>query len=90
MKNDDFKKIGFDLSLLTKVFQLEVTKQTPALETWLNGTYPLTDIQTQLLNSLYEEVKEDGGYWNESDRRSGGAKNSICWPHLPYCRCVCS
>ena len=67
MKNDDLKKIGFDLSLLTKVFQLEVTKQTPALETWLNGTYPLTDIQTQLLNSLYEEVKEDGGYWNEEE-----------------------
>ena len=67
MKNDDLKKIGFDLSLLTKVFQLEVTKQTPALETWLNGTYTLTDIQTQLLNSLYEEVKEDGGYWNEEE-----------------------
>ena len=67
MKNDDLKKIGFDLSLLTKVFQLNVANQSLALETWLNDTYTLTDIQTQLLNSLYEEVKEDGGYWNEEE-----------------------
>jgi hypothetical protein len=67
MKNDSLKKIGFDLSLLTKVFQLEVVKQSDALDTWLNDTYTLTDIQTQLLSSLYEEVKEDGGYWNEEE-----------------------
>ena len=44
MKNDDLKKIGFDLSLLTKVFQLNVANQSLALETWLNDSYTLTDI----------------------------------------------
>lgn len=61
------KKIGFDLSLLTKAFQLTVAKKSPELQNWLAANYELTDIQTALLKDLYEEVEEDGNYWNEEE-----------------------
>ena len=62
------KKIGFDLSLITKAFSLKVTKKTPELDIWLNANdYVLTPFQTELFNTIYEEVSEDGGYWNEEE-----------------------
>ena len=62
------KKIGFDLSLIMKAFALKVKKKTPELETWLGASdYILTPFQTELFNTIYEEVSEDGGYWNEEE-----------------------
>jgi hypothetical protein len=60
-------KIGFDLSLLMKSFHLEIDRKSTELQTWLSGTYELDNIQTLLLDQLYEEVEEDGGYWNEEE-----------------------
>ena len=60
-------KIGYDLSLLTKAFKLEVLKKSPELIELLEGEYPLTNLQSELLDTLYEEVQEDGGYWNEEE-----------------------
>jgi hypothetical protein len=60
-------KIGFDLSLLMKTFDLEINRKSDELQDWLSGTYELDNIQTLLLDQLYEEVEEDGGYWNEEE-----------------------
>jgi hypothetical protein len=60
-------KIGYDLSLLMKSFHLELDRKNPELQSWLSGTYELDNIQTLLLDQLYEEVQEDGGYWNEEE-----------------------
>lgn len=61
------QKIGFDLSQITKAFHLEVVKRSPELENWLSGEYQLSAFQAQLLDNLYDEVQEDGGYWNEEE-----------------------
>ena len=60
-------KIGFDLSLLMKTFDLEIDRKNPDLQSWLSGTYELDNIQTLLLDQLFEEVEKDGGYWNEEE-----------------------
>jgi hypothetical protein len=60
-------KIGFDLSLMMKTFNLEIDRKAPELQDWLSGIYELDNIQTLLLDQLFEEVEEDGGYWNEEE-----------------------
>ena len=60
-------KIGFDLSLMMKTFGLEIDRKAPELQSWLSDTYELDNIQTLLLDQLFEEVEEDGGYWNEEE-----------------------
>jgi hypothetical protein len=64
---EELQKIGFDLSQITKAFHLEVQKHSPELDNWLTGQYELSPFQSQLLETLYEEVQEDGGYWNEEE-----------------------
>ncbi len=62
------KKIGFDLSQITKIFSLKVGKQGLELTDWLKANaYTLTPFQTELFDTIYEEVSEDGGYWNEEE-----------------------
>jgi hypothetical protein len=61
------QRLGYDLSQITKVYGLEVVKNAPELKTWLSGTFELTELEQQLLDKLYIEVEEDGGYWNEEE-----------------------
>lgn len=61
------QRIGFDLSQITKAFGLVVIKNTSELSTWLSAQYKLTELEKQLLERLYLEVEEDGGYWNEEE-----------------------
>ena len=45
------KKIGFDLSQITKIFSLKVGKQGLELTDWLKANaYTLTPFQTELLD----------------------------------------
>jgi predicted house-cleaning noncanonical NTP pyrophosphatase (MazG superfamily) len=61
------KKIDFDLGQISQAFQLTVARESPELNQWLASTSTLTEVQAELLDQLHEEVKEDGGYWNEEE-----------------------
>jgi hypothetical protein len=59
--------LPYDLSLICKVFQLEVGSPCQVLTDWMSATYVLDSLQQMLYNSLIEETEEDGGYWNEEE-----------------------
>lgn len=64
---DNPKKLPYDLGLLAEAFNLNVSAGCSILEQWLDATYTLTDFELANLNYLYEQVREDGKYWNEEE-----------------------
>jgi hypothetical protein len=61
------EKLGFDLGLISQAFALEVGPDSPELAEWLTATGSFTQQELTWLHQLHEEVKEDGGYWNEEE-----------------------
>ena len=61
------KKIGFDLNQIAEAFSLERVHNQPELAEWLSAHYELNTMETELFESIYTELQEDGDYWNEEE-----------------------
>ncbi len=61
------KKINFDLSQLAETFGVTRQGTCQVLVEWLNTTFELNAFETQLYETLCEEISEDGDYWNEEE-----------------------
>jgi hypothetical protein len=60
-------KYQYDLGLLADEFKLNVTNECSHLNEWMNANIELTEIEKNNFDYLYEQVKEDGKYWNEEE-----------------------
>lgn len=63
----DVRNFGYDLSLIIKTFGIDVTEPNAILNDWLESHYELNDFEQMLFDELYDDAKEDGGYWNEEE-----------------------
>jgi hypothetical protein len=59
--------LGFDLSFIAEVFELNRTTKNEVLNSWLSSTFTLTVEENHILDKIYEEIAEDGDYWNEEE-----------------------
>jgi hypothetical protein len=59
--------LGFDLSLIAEVFELNRTAKSEVLNKWLSSTFTLSVEENHILDKIYEEIAEDGDYWNEEE-----------------------
>lgn len=60
-------KIQYDLSQLAAYFGIIRQKNCEVLEKWLAAFGTLTPLQQTLFETLCQELKEDGDYWNEEE-----------------------
>jgi hypothetical protein len=60
-------RLGFDLSLIAEVFELNRTTQCDTMNRWLAASFTLSTEETHILDKIYEEIAEDGDYWNEEE-----------------------
>jgi hypothetical protein len=67
MENKELKNFGYDLSLIVKTFNIEVLETNPLLTEWLEADYNFNDFEQTFFDDLYDDAKEDGGYWNEEE-----------------------
>lgn len=60
-------RLGFDLSLIAEAFDINRTTHSDALAQWLAARFQLTPEEQHILDKIYEEIAEDGDYWNEEE-----------------------
>ena len=62
------KKIGFDLSLIADAFGINRATKSESLDEWLNtAAYSLTNEELKILDKIFDDITEDGDYWNEEE-----------------------
>ena len=61
------QKIAIQTDILIDEYQLTKTFGSPFLESWLQATGELTDLQEQLLNTIYKKSLDRMGGWNEEE-----------------------
>jgi hypothetical protein len=60
-------KLGYDLSIIAEVFGIVRTTNCEVLQDWISATYTLTKEENNMLDKIYDEIAEDGDYWNEEE-----------------------
>jgi hypothetical protein len=60
-------KLGFDLSVIAEVFSIVRVSNSVSLSHWLEASYVLTTEENHIIDKIYEEISEDGDYWNEEE-----------------------
>jgi hypothetical protein len=62
-------RVRFGLSDLADTFQLDINilGQCSVLQDWLNASYVLNAVETQILDELHDDIEIDGNYWNEEE-----------------------
>jgi hypothetical protein len=60
-------KLGYDLSIIAEVFGIKRTSKCDVLQKWITSSFTLKEDENVMLDKIYEEIAEDGDYWNEEE-----------------------
>jgi hypothetical protein len=64
------KNLGFDLNEIAEAFDIESIDDCVDMKKWLDASYTLSPLETQIINDLYDEISTFGDYMNEEELKT--------------------